>query len=309
MSVIGKLSGLFRSGRPEAKGGHPALAEVIRLVDPRLAAIPDHAAALSAAIGHASDYFEAQVTAIPGPIGVSRFSHADDPLVNALFPSVDDIQAALGRSIEVRDALAGMVESGQRNAHALLGIRPKRTDAAEGGDGESAPAFVDHTFRSLGSGEHDARRYLRDAALSSLVKAFAARLNEERRKHKLLKSELALNKELERPASDAAAQARTRRQRDPVLDEYFARTAKEFTPEAILEALVKWLSTPEVQMRLQIGAGDGVVASAAQQGPLALPLLTSNDRRQWLVCFARFSVDEAARAIEQEARSHRYILI
>jgi hypothetical protein len=189
----------------------------------------------------------------------------------------------------------------------LLGIRPKRTDAARDGDGESAHAFVDHTFRSLGSGEQDARRYLRDAALSSLVKAFAARLNEERRKHKLLKSELALNKEPERPASDAAAPVRTRRQRDPVLDEYFARTAREFTPEAILEALVAWLRTPEVQMRLHFGAG--VVPSAAQAGPRALPLLTSNDRRQWLVCFARFSVDEAARAIEQEARSHRYILI
>ena len=304
MSVIGKLSGLFRSGASEGKGGHPALAEVIRLVDPRLAAIPDHAAALSAAIGHASDYFESQVTAIPGPVAVSRFSHADDPLVNALFPSVDDIQAALGRSIEVRDTLARLVESGQRNAHALLGIRPKRNDAAVGG-GEAIHAFVDHTFRSLGSGEQDARRYLRDAALSSLVKAFAARLNEERRKHKLLKSELALNKELQQPAGDGEAQARTRRQRDPVLDEYFARTAREFTPEAILEALVAWLRAPEVQMRLQIGGG-GAPAAA---GPLALPLLTSNDRRQWLVCFARISVDEAARAIEQEARSHRYILI
>lgn len=311
MGVIGKLSGLFRAGRKDDKETHPALAEVIRLVDPRLAELDGRLSRLSEAIDHASRYFAAQVDTIPGPIPVSHAHHAEDPRLRTLFASAADIQSALGCSIEVRDALARLAESGKTEVHGLLGVRSRKNtpDSGSHAYGQSQPAYADHTFRSLGPDEHDARRLLSDAALTSLVKAFATRLGDERRKLKLLKSELALNKQADKSTGLALAPGSTRRQHDPVLDEYFARTARELTPEGTLDGLVHWLQTPEVQMRVQTVIGDEAVTIPTQTTPLALPLLASNDRRQWLVCFARFRIDEAAIAIGKETRSHRYIMI
>jgi hypothetical protein len=66
---------------------------------------------------------------------------------------------------------------------------------------------------------------------------------------------------------------------------------------------------PEVQLR--VSAADGLTASppGASGDGLALPLMSSIDRRHWLVCMGEFSLQEALGAISQTPAANRYILI
>ncbi len=306
MSIFGKLSSFFGSSGPSA-ADNPLLAEVVRTVDPRLAAVPHYDQQLWPAIGQALDYYDDLVLSIPGPVRISVAGHGSDGLARALFPSATDIVAGLGRSLDVRDALPKLAQSGSGRAHAVLGMRRKRAD-----EGEGAPdgaVFVDHTFRSLGPGDQDARLSLRNAAFSRLLKDFTAEVDELRRRQKRILSDRDLNKELAKAGGSEDDGAEWGGLRSRILDEHLAHTERDLTPERILEALVEWLGSPQTHLRLNDGASGAVVSINGSGRRLELPLMACSDRRQWFVCVADISLDEARRAVEAEARAHRYILI
>jgi len=66
------------------------------------------------------------------------------------------------------------------------------------------------------------------------------------------------------------------------------------------------LRLPEAQLRVNPANGQ---TAALAGGNLTLPLMSSTDRRHWLVCLTEFSIQEALGAIGQTPAANRYILI
>lgn len=292
MSLIGKVAALFCSELDPTSAVH----KVAAMVDPRLTGVPGYEAVLTPAVALAQDYYQGLAEALPGPVAVSVRAHADDSALRALFPSVADIQAALGRSLEVRDSIGRFSRSGRDEVCALLGMRrrPGNADRGEAGGGP----LVDHTFRSLGGDEAQARAALRDAAFERLVRAYVGRLDELRRSWKLLHSEQQVHKGLARAGAQHLADDAP--QHNGRLEKELSQAVDALAPEKVLHGLAAWLRAPESQLRL--------FAPTAEGDP-ALPTLCSNDRRRWLVCLARISVADALAALERESPAHRYILV
>ena len=261
-----------------------AIATVAKTIDEQILALPGSRDRLLPAIKHAITYYEQVIAAIPGPIGVSTGRHNTEPVLAALFPAAEDITIGLGRSIAVRNSISWFVENGHDRVFAIMGTRIR--------PGSTAKGLTDHTFRSLAASEHDARECLREAAFTSLVNAFVTRLKERQREWRVLhadqQSDLAPTITPSAPGANPAT--------------------AEITAEDSLEALINWLRAPEAQLRLSLR--DGEVATVPDSSSnLTLPLMSSADRRHWLVCLAEFSAQEASGAIGQYPQANRYILI
>lgn len=269
--------------------GH-AMGVVAKTVDSQILSLPGSHERLMPAIYHALTHYEAAVAAIPGPLEISTEGHGRDPILGTLFPSANEIVKGLGCSLAVRNSLNWFVEHGHDSIHAVLGMR-LRPNGNGGGNG--ALRFADHTFRSLGASDADARECLAEAAFTSLINAFATDYKDQQRKWRLAQSEQRLHQDPTAPAGDATAP-----------------TAGVLTPEAALELLIERLKAPEKQMRVEAGDGHPPVAPAGNgASDFKLPWLASTDRRTWLVCLTRFSLKDALAAIDQETLVHRYILI
>jgi hypothetical protein len=272
-----------------------AIATVAKTIDERILALPGSRDRLLPAIGYAIASFERDIDAIPGPIGVSAGRHGSEPVLTALFPAVDDITIGLGRSIAVRNSINWFAENRHDRIYAIMGTRIRPGGAAQG--------LTDHTFRSLAASEHDARECLCEAAFTSLINAFATRLKERQREWRLMHAD---RPEADvRPAASAAPSVGPSPQQADIFARHLDPAGSELTAEDTLEALIEWLHAPEGQLR--VSAADGQATSA--NGGLTLPLMSSIDRRHWLVCLAEFSLQEALGAIGKYPQSNRYILV
>lgn len=318
MNILGKLSALFRPENVNEVDEEGALIDqVVNATEPAIASVAGYREVLLPAVRHALDHYTRVVQAIPGPITVSHQSYRADPLVKALFPSHEEITAALGRSIEVREAIKSHAASNRGSVCALLGMRmrtgdgrrPSR-DCVEHTDfAATANLLADHTFRDLAADEDEVRQALRDAAFKSLVKSFASEIKSRQREMRLLKTDRDVSQEFIRVGHDHHHHV------VKALDQHLERHAEDLSPEGTLLALVDWLWSPESHLRLEADAGHGV--THIQQGPgsvsseqhLHLPLLATTDRRQWLVCITRVPIEEAMQAVAQETRAHRYIMV
>lgn len=276
-----------------------AIATVAKTVDEKILALPGSRDRLIPAIEYAIAYYERAIAAIPGPVGVSATRHGAEPALAAMFPAAQDITIGLGRSIAVRNSISWFVENKHDSIYAVMGTR-QRPGNADGG-------LTDHTFRSLAASERDARECLCEAAFTSLVNAFAARLKERQREWRQLHADRQSQFGDSRGGASATPPANGP---SPQQQEIFARhldpTANELTAEDGLDTLIEWLRLPEAQLR--VSPGDGQTAALAS-GNLTLPLMSSTDRRHWLVCLTEFSLTEALGAIGQTPAANRYILI
>ncbi len=242
-----------------------AIATIAKTIDERILALPGSRDRLLPAIQHAITYYQHAIAAIPGPIRVSASLHGSEPMLAAMFPAPEDVTVGLGRSIAVRNSINWFVENRHERVFAIMGTRLRPGSASTG--------LTDHTFRSLAASEQDARECLCEAAVTSLVSAFASRLKEREREWRQLHS-----------------------------------AGSELTTEAALKALIEWLRAPEAQFRLSAKEGQ-MAALAASGSRMVLPLLSGSDRRHWLVCLAEFSLQEALGAIGTTPAANRYILI
>jgi hypothetical protein len=274
-----------------------AIATVAKTIDERILALPGSRDRLLPAIQTAIAYYEQAVAAIPGPIGVSADRHADDSALAGLFPSADDITVGLGRSIAVRNSINWFVENKHERVFAVLGTRQR----------PSSPALTDHTFRSLAASEQDARECLCEAAFTSLVNTFVTRLKERQREWRVMHAERTADT---RPTAQPTAMPSNgpSPQQQEIFTRHLDPASPELTAEDSLGALIEWLQIPEAQLR--VSAAEGMTASPpGASGGLALPRMSSTDRRHWLVCLGEFSLQEALGAIGQTPAANRYILI
>jgi hypothetical protein len=257
------------------------LPQVIDAVGSSITKVRDFETLLTPAIQFACDYFDEQIGVIPGPLEISAAAGERDPRVAALFPAGDDISAALGRSVEVKESLSALAGHGHQHVHALLGMRSKPGSEAGG----HPVLLVDHTIRSLAPKESDAREYLRLVAFSRLVKHFVEHVDKLRRKDMRQKLEYNLQNELAGNGSTTSSK----------------ESVDALTPENLLKGLVAWLNSPSTHFRID--------PNGLRLGEFELPLLHTADRRQWLVCMVRFSCQDGLKALAKETRNHRYILI
>ncbi|MBS1189322.1 MAG: hypothetical protein H6R10_1114 [Rhodocyclaceae bacterium] len=187
MSVFGKLSHLVRRRQSARPAHHPFLAEVASLFGPGLARVPDFEARLKPALAFAIEYFDREIASIPGPFVLAPETYGSDGFLTSIFPTTGDIATALNHSIEVRESLPSLADSGHVQVHALLGMRRRPGDGASG----QPPVFADHTLRSLAPTEQDTRNYLRLVAVDRLLKGFGEHVQRLRRQDEAPVKELA----------------------------------------------------------------------------------------------------------------------
>jgi hypothetical protein len=285
--MLGQIARLFTSGKTQPRHLSPLAAQVVETLGPQIAEARNFEQMLYPAIEQACAYFDRQITAIPdaGPI-VPAANHSQ----SSLFSDADEIGRALGRSLEVKDALPGLARNGHQQIYALLGMRSRRQDR---GAADLAP-LADHTVHGLAPDLAAARDYLRLVAFKRLLNNFAAHVDKLRRKERLLKLEWNIqNRIVAAPENGDSGE--------------YVDAAHELTPDNLLRGLIAWLETPENFFRLE---PSGIPLTAPDAGsPAELPLLHCSDRRQWLVCFVTFSTADALQGLEQETHAHRYMLI
>jgi hypothetical protein len=272
-----------------------AIATVAKTIDEKILALPGSRDQLLPAIEHAIIYYEGVIAGIPGPISVSAGRHGSDPVLASMFPSAQDITVGLGRSIAVRNSINWFIENNHERVFAVMGTRQR--------PGDANTALTDHTFRSLGASERDARECLCEAAFTSLVNAFASRLKERQREWRQLHADRPPQfGEGRSPSAATPPTSGPSPQQQEIFSRHLDPTGNELTPQDGLAALIEWLRTPEAQLR--IGPHNGQDTGAAE-----LPLMSSTDRRHWLVCLTEFSLQDALAAIGQTPAANRYILI
>lgn len=279
-----------------------AIATIAKTIDERILALPGSRDRLLPAIEHAIGYYQREIGAMPGPIQISAGQHGNELVPFALFPTADDITSGLGRSIAVRNSINWFVENGHERIFAIMGTRQR--------PGSTNAGWTDHTFRSLAASEQDARECLCEAAFTSLANAFANRLKERQREWRHLHA----NGPSQIGDGTATAAAPTTPSNGPAPQQQaiFARhldpAGDELTAADGLDALIEWLHAPEAQLRVNPKEGQ-VAALPGTGGSVPLPLMSSTDRRHWLVCMTEFSLQEALGAISQTPAANRYILI
>jgi hypothetical protein len=279
-----------------------AIATVAKTIDERILALPGSRDRLIPAIQHAIGYFEREIAAIPGPIKISAQQQDDEPSPFALFPSAEDITTGLGRSIAVRNSISWFVENGHERVFAVMGTRQR--------PGSGSAGWTDHTFRSLAASEQDARECLCEAAFTSLANAFANRLKERQREWRHLHangpSQIGDGTGTATPPTTPSNGPAPEQQ--AIFSRYLDPAGDALMAEDGLNALIEWLHLPEAQLRISPNNSQ-VAALPGNGGSVPLPLMSSIDRRHWLVCMTDFSLQEAVDAIAKTPAANRYILI
>lgn len=152
-----------------------AMERVVDLVNPRLRAVSRYRQRLSPVVQRALDHVEELAGRVPGPIRIDRGSWAVDPVVNALFGSVDRMRWVLtGPAVRryVKDhpvggdcyaVLAATPDVRQQLGMELVG------EAIQRDVRQTTVSFSDHEVGLVGDEEEAVRGSLADAALELLV--------------------------------------------------------------------------------------------------------------------------------------------
>jgi hypothetical protein len=295
--TMGFFSSLLNQSQPAEcilPETHAVIRQIVSVLGFDVVSSSDYASRLVPALNAAAEYFDEQITSIPGPYDISAAQYTHQPLAHALFPARQEIAHGLGRSREAAHPLAFLAGAEQKQAFALLGARhrPDRDNTGE------APIFCDHTFRSFSASESGARQGLRTAAMTRLVTDFGEHVDRLRQKDSLPRKE----KNMGSHGSDTLADTDK---------EMFALTGEELQqPGNLLRGLISWLQRPSVHLRIRAGE-NGNDGGSEPINPMigSLPQLLSRDRRCWTVCIVCFPTAEGIAAIQNNPHPHRYILI
>jgi hypothetical protein len=287
MSFIGSLLSFNRPNQSSPlPDSHRVIQQICSTLGYDVRKTRDYEQRLIPAMNIAIAHYDKQIAAIPGTLNLSAASFNLDPLLPAMFPTVDDIRFAIGRSIESQQSLMNLASAGHSTLYAVLGMRCRQDEQIQG----QAPIFADHTLKCIALSEEKARQDLRDAALYRLIVSYDEHLDKLQKKGKLLKQEWHIEKR-GTYAPDG---------------EEFVYAAKELMPEKMLHGLVTWLEEPGEHLR--VATQNPVMLDKGQQ-TIGLPVMHCADRRQWIVALVKFPTHEGVEALRSEKRIHRYIFI
>lgn len=319
------LAELFHPTPPLDAAARAALGRVREIIGPVIATASGFERRLAAPIQHALQYCDDLVLALPGPIEIDHRAFARDPLIHAFFATPQDIELMLGRSQMLRDYLDSKEAKESEFFHAMFAARmhQKRT-LGVGQEGEMLRRdveqtllyFSDHSLAAISADPDVTRRHLRQAALDSLLKNFAAQIDGTRQARQELRTErdLALGRHAG-PHDSAAPHERGVAE----LDERIRRLTETLRPSLLVDALAASLMAPDTALRLdpvEIRVDrTGVVAhneqaAGAPVDTLNFPELIARDRRRHVVTLARIPRDEAERAVAKiQDEQRRFIII
>jgi hypothetical protein len=283
-----KLSGLVR-GPCTQSPTHRFVEKVVAALGDSISEANNFEPVLAQALHSAELYYRQQILAIPGPFPVSATDDCDTPFSRMIFPLREDVQAALGRSIEIRDFLPTLARDGHADFFGLLGVRERATR-----ENEPSLQFVDHTIRSIGHTEGYCRESLGNSCLHRLLGQFREHVETLRNRGRLLKTEWNIENRMD---SSVATEDQTPE---------FVLAEEALQPDNLLRGLVAWLETPENHLRIESG---NTVLAAQGVERAELPVMRCADRRHWVVSLVKIPVQEALDALASETRCHRYILI
>ena len=283
-----KLSGLVRgTGSPSLN--HRFVEKVVAALGESISEANNFEQILAQALHSAELYYHQQILAIPGPFEVSANDAGDSSFSRRVFPLREDVQAALGRSIEIRDFLPALAKDGKLDFFGLLGVREKAAN-------ENAPSlqFGDHTIRSIGHTEEYCRESLRNSCLHRLLGQFREHVETLRNRGRLPKTEWNLENRMD---SSAVSEGQAPE---------FVIADQVLQPDNLLRGLVAWLETPEKHLRIE---PCNIVLADQGEDRIELPIMRCADRRHWVVSLVKIPVLDALDALANESRCHRYILI
>lgn len=297
----------------------------------KLAAIsPNSDRVLAAPVSRALDYCDALVAGVPGLIDIDHGAFAANPLVHALFATPSDIDAMLGRSMDLRDFLAASPSADQEHLYSLLAMRRhERTTMGIELVGTTLRSdvpqnllyFTDHTLVELGSDLEATRAKLRLTTFDSLLACFADHVKAIYQERQFLRDDRAFERAhlAVLRGKEAGQEYVVHTRRIDELDRQLSAVADSLQPGALIDALARFLASPESSLRLEpvevCVDRSGVIrtGTAAADGSadtIGFPELVARDRRRHVVVLARFRRDDALRAVaaarEQQAR---FILI
>lgn len=329
MSLGTALADLLHLGAAPDGSTRAALARVVAIVGPVIAAASGFERRLAVPVRDALAFCAQLVDRLPGPLAIDRQAFAGDPLVHALFATPADIEQMLGRSQTLRDYLAATPGQVDGEVHALFATRRREKHTlgmALQGDmlrrdvPQTLLYFTDHTLAAVSADAQQTREQLRAAAFDSLLRAFAAHVDAIRGERQAVhdQRDAALAQPVA-PAAEAQQQAggaQTRRLAE--LEKSLRDITAALQADPLADSLQRFLLAPDQSLRLEpvhlCVDRNGVIAdaSAAATGSLFslnFPELVARDRRRYLVTLARFSRQEAQRAVDKVCDQQRRFII
>jgi hypothetical protein len=306
-------------GREPAR---PALLPVIERavdgVEPLLRQAGGYPDAYSKPIQSALEYARSLADQVPGPVTVSRESYAGDPLVHALFPSVESVSDALDSSLALQNHLREFPADGE--LYALMGMR--RIEKRVAGmrlSGQMVQRdvmqdmvyFTSHTIEGPASSEADAREQVALRFFDRLVEKVAQRVAQRKReKQSLLQEKDTLMMRLRMADEDSR----------PVLQERLTRLLAELQDaisaleldryredfDAVLLDPAQHLRLDQTPIKLD-GMGIRRDNAAESNGKtVVFDDLVGYDRRNWTVTMVRctgLQYEEFASRLERAYRT------
>jgi len=194
MNVFAHLFG-HESGAP-SPDLLPVIERAVNAVEPLLKQTGGYPDVYRAPIQSALEYAHALAARLPGPVEINRVSYAGDPLVHALFPSLESVTDALGNSLALQNHLREYPADGE--VYALMGMR--RIEKAVAGMRltgdvvqhdvmQNMVYFTSHTIESTAASETEARELVAMSFFDRLIGKVAQRIAKRKQEKQALLQE------------------------------------------------------------------------------------------------------------------------
>lgn len=265
----------------------------------------------------ALDYAHSLAASLPQPITIDRKAFALDPLVHALFPSVDTLLETLRSSESMRDYRRTFPTNGE--TYALMGMRRmEKTMIGMELDGDNlrkdvlqhAVYFTSHTLENPAQSEEDSRRMISWSFFDSLTKNVARRASIHRQAMQALLLEKDL---LSAKMQGAETDERERLEKDLLrIVNQMQSASRSLDLSHYPEDFEEVLLNPQRHLRMDktvMPIDDMGIVHEGSNNSMTFNELIGYDRRRWTVTLVHcrqteFDFDEA----DEEAASRKLAL-
>lgn len=249
MSFLDRLFHLPHPGEPEDPALNEALERAAMRVDPRVKQTRHWPDRYRASIGRALVQARRVAQGVPGPVTLDREHWVDDPLVHALFASVDEMQRLLSMDPVLRDFIA---IHGDAEVHVLLSMQrvDKEVMGMESSGGilrRDVPQhviwFTDPHFLAPAASEAEARQNLLWTLFDRFLERLSVGVDQLKKERERLIQEKAQTQARLRGAADAQRPVLERALQE-LLDR-LGEIAQLLEPDRLLDVFDTILSHPE----------------------------------------------------------------
>jgi hypothetical protein len=296
----------------------PVIERAVDGVEPLLRQAGGYPNAYREPIRSALEYARSLADQVPGPVTLNRESYAGDPLVHALFPSVESVAETLDSSLALQNHLREFPADGE--LYALMGMRRiEKRVAGMRMSGQMVQRdvmqdmvyFTSHTIESPAASEADARERVALNFFDRLVEKVAQRIAQRKREKQSLLQEkdtlmmrLRMADEDSRPVLQERLTRLLAKLQDAIGALELDRYREDF--DAVLLDPARHLRLDQTPIRLD-GMGIRRDDAAESHGKtVVFDDLIGYDRRNWTVTMVRctgLQYEEFASRLERAYRT------